>query len=201
MLNPRGRRAALRRGFSARRSILHADYLAREDPANWYLWIGLLLLTMVFLARGALDGVVSVLAQRANGEGGAGDGPWGVGRGLRSSFGSLEVIRGVSFLAEGARACALIGPMAPGRLPLINLISGRLTPSAGDSSRAATVTAWTRRAGEGRHRAAFQITSLFRRLTVEENVAWRCRAHDTRPAVCGPTAACASARTRAYPRS
>ena len=34
--------------------VFMQDYLAREDPANWYLWIGLLLLGIVFLAPGGL---------------------------------------------------------------------------------------------------------------------------------------------------
>ena len=42
------------------------DYLA-EDPTNWYLWIGLLLLAIVFLAPGGLTAWVSMLAHRVKG--------------------------------------------------------------------------------------------------------------------------------------
>ena len=44
------------------------SYLAREDPANWYLWIGLLLLAIVFLAPGGLTARVGALAQRVVGK-------------------------------------------------------------------------------------------------------------------------------------
>jgi branched-chain amino acid transport system permease protein len=47
--------------------VFMQDYLAREDPANWYLWIGLLLLAIVFLAPGGLTAWVSALAQRVAG--------------------------------------------------------------------------------------------------------------------------------------
>ena len=94
-------------------------------------------------------------------------------RGLSKQFGSLEVIRGVSFLLEEGARCELIGPNGAGKTTLINLISGRLTPSAGEIRLAGrNVTgvdeAARVKAGIGR---TFQITSLFRRLTVEENVA------------------------------
>ena len=108
-------------------------------------------------------------------------------RGLSKSFGSLEVARHVSFaLEEGAR-CALIGPNGAGKTTLINLISGRVKPSEGEiwiGGRNVTAMSEAARvkAGVGR---TFQITSLFRRLTVEENlglvvaeqfgVAWRLR--------------------------
>jgi branched-chain amino acid transport system permease protein len=45
--------------------VVMQDYLAREDPANWYLWIGLLLLAIVFLAPGGLTAWIGALAQRA----------------------------------------------------------------------------------------------------------------------------------------
>ena len=44
--------------------VVMQDYLAREDPANWYLWIGLLLLAIVFLAPGGLTVWIGALAQR-----------------------------------------------------------------------------------------------------------------------------------------
>lgn len=94
-------------------------------------------------------------------------------RGVSKQFGPLEVIRGVSFqLDQGAR-CALIGPNGAGKTTLINLIAGRLAPSAGeiriDGRNVTRMTEAARvKAGIGR---TFQITSLFRRLTVEENVA------------------------------
>ena len=44
--------------------VVMQDYLAREDPANWYLWIGLLLLAIVFFAPGGLTAWIGALAQR-----------------------------------------------------------------------------------------------------------------------------------------
>lgn len=94
-------------------------------------------------------------------------------RQLSKRFGSLEVTRGVSFhLEEGAR-CALIGPNGAGKTTFINLIAGRLRPSGGEiwigGRNATSMSEASRvRAGVGR---TFQITSLFRRLTIEENLA------------------------------
>lgn len=48
--------------------VFMQDYLAREDPTNWYLWIGLMLLAIVFLAPGGLTAWVSALAQRVAGK-------------------------------------------------------------------------------------------------------------------------------------
>ena len=47
--------------------VFMQDYLAREDPANWYLWIGLLLLAIVFLAPGGLTAWAGALARRLTG--------------------------------------------------------------------------------------------------------------------------------------
>ena len=93
--------------------------------------------------------------------------------GLAKQFGSLEVIRDVSFTLEERARCALIGPNGAGKTTLINLISGRLMPTRGQvriDGRDVTGMAEAARvkAGIGR---TFQITSLFRRLTVEQNVA------------------------------
>jgi branched-chain amino acid transport system permease protein len=48
--------------------VVMQDYLAREDPANWYLWIGLLLLAIVFFAPGGLTAWIGALAQRVGGK-------------------------------------------------------------------------------------------------------------------------------------
>jgi branched-chain amino acid transport system ATP-binding protein len=93
-------------------------------------------------------------------------------RGVSRRFGSLDVTRDVNFtLHEGAR-CALIGPNGAGKTTLINLIGGRLQPSAGtihiDGVDVTRLSEPGRvKAGVGR---TFQITSLFRRLTLEENL-------------------------------
>jgi branched-chain amino acid transport system ATP-binding protein len=94
-------------------------------------------------------------------------------RGVSKRFGSLEVARNVSLrLEEGAR-CALIGPNGAGKTTLINLIGGRVKPSAGEiwiGGRDVTAMSEAARVKTGVGRT-FQITSLFRRLTIEENLA------------------------------
>jgi branched-chain amino acid transport system permease protein len=45
--------------------VFMQDYLAREDPANWYLWIGVMLLVIVFLAPGGLTAGIEALVRRA----------------------------------------------------------------------------------------------------------------------------------------
>jgi branched-chain amino acid transport system ATP-binding protein len=94
-------------------------------------------------------------------------------RDLSKRFGSLEVTRHVNFALEPGARCALIGPNGAGKTTFINLIAGRLQPTTGtiliggrDVTRLSE--AGRVKAGVGR---TFQITSLFRRLTVEENLA------------------------------
>jgi branched-chain amino acid transport system ATP-binding protein len=94
-------------------------------------------------------------------------------RGLSKRFGALEVTRNVSFRMEAGARCALIGPNGAGKTTFINVIAGRLKPSAGEiwiDGREVTALpeAGRVKAGIGR---TFQITSLFRRLTIEENLA------------------------------
>jgi branched-chain amino acid transport system ATP-binding protein len=92
---------------------------------------------------------------------------------ISRSFGGLKVSDDISFsLAAGDRV-ALIGPNGAGKTTLVNLISGDLAPSEGQillvgedvtrHSIAARV--------EGGLIRTFQITRLFRSLTVAENVA------------------------------
>jgi len=94
-------------------------------------------------------------------------------RGVSKRFGPLEVVRNVSLsLDRGARR-ALIGPNGAGKTTLVNLISGRLAPTAGDvwlTGRLVTRMPEARRVKAGLGRT-FQITNLFRRLTIEENIA------------------------------
>jgi branched-chain amino acid transport system permease protein len=47
--------------------VVMQDYLAREDPTNWYLWIGLLLLAIVFVAPGGLTAWMTALGRRVAG--------------------------------------------------------------------------------------------------------------------------------------
>jgi branched-chain amino acid transport system ATP-binding protein len=93
-------------------------------------------------------------------------------RGLSKSFGALAVAREIDFrLPVGARH-ALIGPNGAGKTTFIDLVTGRLAPSAGRILLAGTdITALS---AEGRVKRGigrtFQISALFAGLSVLENV-------------------------------
>lgn len=91
---------------------------------------------------------------------------------LSLSFGGLAVTRDVTIsLQEGART-ALIGPNGAGKTTLINLLSGALRPDSGDilmGERSITKLPQYERVRSGIVRT-FQISRLFKELTVAENV-------------------------------
>jgi branched-chain amino acid transport system ATP-binding protein len=98
---------------------------------------------------------------------------------LSKSFGGLRAVEAVNLeIHEGDRH-AIIGPNGAGKSTLFNLITGRLRPSAGRvwfdgrdiTGRPPHVIA---RAGIGR---AFQITMIFPRLTVLQNLQYAMLAH------------------------
>ena len=88
-------------------------------------------------------------------------------RGLDKRFGSLVVARGVELsLPRGARH-ALIGPNGAGKTTLINLITGMLTPDAGQVFLGEQEVTWLepdQRVKRGLART-FQINALFPRLS------------------------------------
>jgi branched-chain amino acid transport system ATP-binding protein len=93
-------------------------------------------------------------------------------RDLSRSFGSNQVIANVNFTLRPGERRALIGPNGAGKTTFVNLITGRLRPSAGSVLLNGTdITnldeASRIRLGIGR---TFQITSLFPKMTVRENV-------------------------------
>jgi branched-chain amino acid transport system ATP-binding protein len=91
---------------------------------------------------------------------------------VRKSFGATEIIRGVNLdIATGERH-AIIGPNGAGKTTLFNLISGRFPITAGAIElRGRRIDALPpqriNRLGLSR---SFQITSIFPRLTVFENL-------------------------------
>ena len=92
--------------------------------------------------------------------------------GLRKSFGETEIIRGVDLALERGERRALIGPNGAGKSTLFHLISGQLGPSAGqivfDGQR---IEGWTPQRINRRGLArSFQITNVFPKLTVFENI-------------------------------
>ncbi|MDO5692426.1 MAG: ABC transporter ATP-binding protein [Pseudomonadota bacterium] len=93
-------------------------------------------------------------------------------RGLHKRFGKTEVIRGASLAVRPGERVAIIGPNGAGKSTLFNLISGRLAPTSGqvllngqriDGRKPYEIN----RLGLAR---SFQITNLFPRLSVFENL-------------------------------
>jgi branched-chain amino acid transport system ATP-binding protein len=93
-------------------------------------------------------------------------------RHVRKSFGRTEIIRGVNLSIPRGERHAIIGPNGAGKTTLFNLISGRLPISAGSitvngQSTANLAPQEINRLGLAR---SFQITSIFPRMSVFENV-------------------------------
>jgi branched-chain amino acid transport system ATP-binding protein len=92
---------------------------------------------------------------------------------LHKRFGALIVANNISFRLEAGARHALIGPNGAGKTTFINLITGRLPPSAGRillSGEDITALPQSARVRRGLGRT-FQINTLFRGLSVLENVA------------------------------
>ena len=91
---------------------------------------------------------------------------------LSKAFGGLRAVRGVSFKVMRGDRKAIIGPNGAGKTTLFNLISGIFPATSGQVLLfGRDVTAWPshRRAALGMGRT-FQVTSLFPRLSVLDNV-------------------------------
>jgi branched-chain amino acid transport system ATP-binding protein len=92
--------------------------------------------------------------------------------GLRKAFGALEIIRGVDLQIRKGERHAIIGPNGAGKSTLFNLISGLLQPSGGEvwlgQRRISGLSPYEiNRLGLSR---SFQITNIFPRLSVFENL-------------------------------
>ena len=98
---------------------------------------------------------------------------------LSRSFGGLRAVQGVNLVVHVGDRHAIIGPNGAGKSTLFNLITGRLKPDTGRvmfggrdiTGKPPHVIA---RAGIGR---AFQITMIFPRLTVLQNLQYAILAH------------------------
>jgi branched-chain amino acid transport system ATP-binding protein len=93
-------------------------------------------------------------------------------RGVRKRFGMTEVIRGASLSVAAGERVAIIGPNGAGKSTLFNLISGRHGVSSGEillngRSIVGMQPHQINRLGLAR---SFQVSSLFHRLSVFENV-------------------------------
>lgn len=91
---------------------------------------------------------------------------------LSMNFGGLRALDALSFSVEVGERLAIIGPNGAGKTTLFQLLSGMLTPSSGRIfafGKDITRMAAHRRAATGLGRT-FQITNLFLKLTVLDNV-------------------------------
>ena len=93
-------------------------------------------------------------------------------KGLEQRFGGVRAVDGASFAVPEGSITALIGPNGSGKTTIFNLIGGTMAPQAGevwfDGRRVDGKPPWKRaHLGLGR---TFQITRLFREMTVLENV-------------------------------
>ena len=93
-------------------------------------------------------------------------------RGLRKSFGPIEIMRGVDLELRATERHALIGPNGAGKSTLFHLLSGNLAPTAGEivfdgQQLGGKSPQAINRLGVAR---SFQITNIFPRLTVFENI-------------------------------
>jgi branched-chain amino acid transport system ATP-binding protein len=94
-------------------------------------------------------------------------------RGLSKRFGGLEAVRAVDFRVDRGEIRALIGPNGAGKTTLVGLISGRLAATAGEvrfEGRDITGLRPWERAVLGIV-YTFQVTSIYRALSVADNVA------------------------------
>jgi branched-chain amino acid transport system ATP-binding protein len=92
---------------------------------------------------------------------------------LRKTFGGLEAVRSVDFHLPRGEIRAIIGPNGAGKTTLVSLICGRLTPTSGRvlfKGRDITRLRAHDRVALGIV-YTFQLMSIFRNLTVYENVA------------------------------
>ena len=94
-------------------------------------------------------------------------------RGISKRFGGLEAVSGVDFRLDRGEVRALIGPNGAGKTTLVGLISGRLRPTVGEvrfAGRDITRLPPWERAVLGIV-YTFQVTSIYRNLSVYDNVA------------------------------
>lgn len=103
-------------------------------------------------------------------------------RGLTLHFGGLRAVDGVDFTLNRGEIHALIGPNGAGKTTFVSLLSGRRLPQSGTVLLAGEDI--TRLPAHARVRKGiaytFQITSIFPRLTVFDNVALAVQSQGTR---------------------
>ncbi|MGI5461178.1 branched-chain amino acid ABC transporter ATP-binding protein/permease [Streptomyces sp. CA-249302] len=167
--------------------------------ARLLLFGGLLVLVVIFLPQGILPAVESLLSRRrSRGKAGLVGARIGTGgslasltgrvqvsergatpdramlevKNLKRHFGGVKAVDGASFTVPVGSITGLIGPNGSGKTTTFNLIDDTITAESGeiwlDGRRIDGLPSWERaHRGLGR---TFQITRLFREMTVLENV-------------------------------
>jgi branched-chain amino acid transport system ATP-binding protein len=108
---------------------------------------------------------------------------------LARRFGGVAAVDGVSLTLHAGERLAIIGPNGAGKTTLFRLIAGEIRPSAGSIGLFGhDVTHWParRRARLGVART-FQVSTLFGRLSVLDNVALAAQAKSPRRWRCWPS--------------
>jgi sulfate transport system ATP-binding protein len=103
-------------------------------------------------------------------------------RGVTKSYGSFRALNNVSLVVPAGKLVALLGPSGSGKTTLLRVIAGLEVPDTGqvlfDGEDATKRSARDRKVG-----FVFQHYTLFRHMTVFENIAFglRVRSRKTRP--------------------
>ena len=97
--------------------------------------------------------------------------------GLSRSFSGLRAVHDVDFELPTGEVRALIGPNGAGKTTFVSMLIGRIAPSSGSIRfEGLGITALASHARVANGMAyTFQITSIFTRLSLEENVALAAR--------------------------
>src|SRR5215471_17553556 len=93
--------------------------------------------------------------------------------GLVKTYGSRRVVDGVGFAVEAAEIVGLLGPNGAGKTTSFRMTCGMIEPDAGQVVlNGIDVTRWPmyRRAKDGGMGYLAQESSVFRKLTVEQNL-------------------------------
>lgn len=111
--------------------------------------------------------------------------------GLAKAFGGLKAVAGVDFALNAGEIHALIGPNGAGKTTFVSLLSGRIAPDAGRIELAGEDI--TNLPAHARVRKGvaytFQITSIYPRLTVFDNVALAAQSQGARDLAAAVSAA------------
>jgi phospholipid/cholesterol/gamma-HCH transport system ATP-binding protein len=102
-------------------------------------------------------------------------------RDLRKNFGTLEVLKGVSFVVQPGELFVIMGPSGSGKSVLLKHIIGLMTPDAGEILIEGEPIQDSDVRDKYRMAMVFQSGALFTSLTVGENVGLYLSEHQLKP--------------------